>query len=151
MSPIVTVNKISRPEHLVEYLAQAIDGSRLGLKYIAKYDDDLLPEYPAVLIMAGPLAKEIHGTHTFAISLYSEIYLFHGVLTEQRSTRNYNDLVMATNLVTFLEQDLTLGDRVIAGWVDSEVPGVNPPRSSRSDAVISTRITYRATQETRFK
>lgn len=151
MSPVVTVNRITRPEHLVEHLAQAINGSNLGIKYIAKYDDELLPEYPAVLIMAGPLQKEIHGTHTFAVSLHCELYLFHAVLTEQRVTRNYNDLIMASKLIDFLEQDLTLGERIIAGWVDSEVPGVNPPRSNRSDAVISTRITYRATQETRFK
>ena len=148
--PVVIVNRITRPEHLVEHFSNIIGDSALGFKYVAKYDERLLPQYPAVLIMGGPLQKEVHGTHTFAVSLRVDIYLFHAKLTEDRQTRNYNDLVKATQLVNLLEADPTLGGRVIFGWVESEVPGVNPPRQARAETVISTRISYQATQETRF-
>src|ERR1043166_793526 len=112
MSPVVTINKITRPEHLVEYMHQKISGNPLlGFKYIAKYNDDLLPKYPACLILAGPYTKEIHGLHTFAVMIRAEIFIFHGVLTQDKSTRSYEDLNLATNLVAFLESDMKLGDR----------------------------------------
>lgn len=149
--PVVTINKITRPEHLVEYIADKITGSSLGFRYVGKYNENLLPEYPAVQIFPGPVQKEIHGTHTFAIMLRADIYVLHAKMTEDRQTRSYNDMVLATNLVALLEDDLTMGDRVIAGWVESETPGVSPPRTRKGEAVVSTRISYQATQETRFK
>jgi len=150
--PVVVVDTITRPEHLVEYLADFIEGSNLGFAHVCKYNDYLIPEYPSVLIMGGTFNKELHGTHTFAVSIRADIYVYHAKLTEEYQTRSYNDMVLATNLVDFLEgPDLNLGERVIAGWIESEQPGVSPPRVRKSDAVISTRLSFQAIQETRFK
>lgn len=150
MSPIVAIDRITRPEHLVEYLAQLIGSSDLPFRSVVKYNERLLREYPACMIMGGPLSKEIHGTHTFAVTLRADIYVFHAKLTEERQTRTYNDMVLASNLVALLESNMQLGGRIIVGWVDSEIPGVSPPRSNRHEGVISTRMSYQATQETRF-
>ena len=150
--PVVVVDTITRPEHLVEYLADAINASDLGFRYVAKYNEHLIPEYPSVMVMGGTYNKEIHGTHTFAVTIRADIYVFHARMTEDYQTRSYEDMLLATNLVNLLEgPNLNLGDRIIAGWVESETPGVSPPRVRKSDVVISTRLSFQAIQETRFK
>lgn len=156
--PVVTIGAITRPEHLVEYLAQVIEGSELGIQSVLKYDDQLINEYPAVQIFAAPFAKELHGTHTFLVTLRADIYLMHAKLTLDRQTRNYEDLALATQLVALLESDPNLfgsnvdvdGRKVIAGWVEAEKPGIMPPRSSKQSAVVSTLLQWQGINETRF-
>jgi hypothetical protein len=105
-----------------------------------------------VLIMGGQYNKELHGTHTFAVTIRADIYVFHAKMTEDYQTRSYEDMLLATNLVAYLEAvDLTLGNRIIAGWVEGEIPGVSPPRVRKANPVISTRLSFQAIQETRFK
>lgn len=139
-----------RPEHVVEFLAQYISDSTLGFKSINKYDEFNRQEYPAVQIVPGPFTKELHATHTWALSLRADIYVMHGAMSDSRATRNLNDLILATETVAYLEQDLTLGERIIQGWIESELPGVMPPRGSRSDAVVSTRLTWLGLTQGRY-
>jgi hypothetical protein len=148
---LVTPSLITRPEDLIELIAQLVDESTLGFKYIAKYNERLIPEYPAIQIMAGTSTKEIHGTHTWAITLRADIYVMHADLTEDHATRTLTDMQLASSVVDFLETpNLSLGQRIIAGWVESEIPGVMPPRTAKGNAVISTRLGYRATTQGRF-
>lgn len=141
---------ILRPEHLVEYLAQYIDGSELGFKSINKYDEFNVQVYPAIQIVAGPFVKELHATHTWALKLRADIYVMHGAMSEDRATRNLNDLVLATDTVAFIESDMTLGGRIIQGWIEAEQPGVMPPRGSRSDSVVSTRLSWLGITQGRY-
>src|SRR5215831_10992667 len=98
--PVVTIDVITRPEHLVEYLASLMEDNNLdlGMRTIAKYNERLMPEYPAMIILAGPAQKEFHGTHTFAVTLRADLYILHAKLTTDRQTRSYEDLVMATDV-----------------------------------------------------
>lgn len=148
--PIVTVDKLLRPEHIVEFLSQYLEQSEIPLEYVAKYDEPLLPKYPAVQIMSAPFDKQLHGTHTWSLTLRAIIYVMHARMTESRRTRNYEDLLLATQVVEYLESDLKLGGRVIHSWVESETPGAVPPRTSRGAAVVSTRLTWFGVNEARF-
>lgn len=148
--PVVGIEPITRPEHLVEYLAEFFKKSNLPFEFIARYDEVLLPKYPAVQIIAAPLQKEFHALHTWALTIRADIYVMHAKLTESRATRSLNDLKLATQTVELLERDTKLGGRIIFGWVESERPGAIPPRTAKGEAVISTLLMYRATQEARF-
>jgi hypothetical protein len=150
--PVVTVeNRITRPEHLVEYLSLLVEDSSLPFAYIAKYDETLIPEYPACQIQPGTMDKDVHGTHTFMIGLRAFLYVMHAKMTVGHQVRSLEDLQLATDLVALLEQDLTFGGRVISGWVDSETPATFPPRASKGDIVVGTRLTWNGLQEVRFK
>jgi hypothetical protein len=149
--PVVTVEPITRPEELVEYFADLVDGSPLPFAYVSKYDERLIPEYPAVQIQPGVLDKDVHGTHTFIVALRAIFYVMHAKMTVDHRTRSLEDLELATELIAVLEEDLTLGGRVISGWVDSETPAAFPPRSAKGDIVVGTRLTWNGLQETRFK
>lgn len=149
--PVVEITKITRPEHAVEALAEKIAGSTLGFKSVTKYDDLYVQEYPAVRIMAGHMNKELGGTHTFDILLRADIYVMHANMSEDRPTRNLNDLMLATDLVAYLEEDMSLTERLIHSWIESETPGIMPPRS-RGDGlgIISTRLSWQGITRGRF-
>lgn len=149
--PVVAASPITRPEELVEYFADLVIESTLPFAYVAKYDENLIPEYPCVQIQPGTLDKELHGTHTYIIALRATFYVMHAKMTVDHRTRSLEDLLLATDLVKLLEQSLTLGGRVIHGWVDTEVPAAFPPRSSKGDMVVGTRLTWNGLQEVRFK
>jgi hypothetical protein len=147
----VTPDKITRPEELVEFLAEYFEGSSLPFEYIAKYDELLIPKYPALHIQAAPFDKTLHSTNTFLVALRASIHILHANMMEDRQTRNYEDLVLATQTVDFLESSMTLGGKVIQGWVESEVPGVLPPRVTKAEAIVSTRLNWIGIQQRRFK
>lgn len=149
-TPLIMPTNLLRPEDVVEFIANYLKDSPLPLKYVAKYDEPLLPKYPAVLVMSGGLQKEIHATHTWLLTLRAELYVMHAAMGNGRATRNYEDLVLATQVVNYLERDLKLGRRIIAGWVENETPGAMPPRHEKAAAVISTRLLWAGTNEARF-
>lgn len=149
--PIATIEPITRPEQLVEYLALVIEDSSLPFEYVSKYDEALIPEYPAVQVQPGVLDKDVHGTHTFIIGLRAILYVMHAKMTIDHRQRSLEDLQLATDLVALLESDMRLGGRVIQGWVDSETPAAFPPRGRKGDIVVATRLTWNGLQETRFK
>lgn len=150
MSSLLQIPKIERPEHVVEAIAAMLEESTLPLEYIAKYDEPLLPKYPAALVMAAPFKKDIHGTHTWLLTMRAEIYIMHAKMTEKRATRNKEDLQLATRVVAFLELDMSLGQRLIHSFVESEVPGAMPPRTEKGAAVVSTRLAWQGIAEARF-
>jgi hypothetical protein len=146
----LAISTIRRPEDCVEFLAAYIELGSLGFEYIAKYDEPLLPVYPAVQIMSGPMQKDLHGTHTWLLTIRAEIFVFHARMTQSRQTRSRDDLLLATKLVDYLERDISMGDKIIAGWVEAEIPGARPPSNNKGAAVISTRLTWSCTNEARF-
>jgi hypothetical protein len=146
--PVVAISKISRPEHAVEYLADLIASSDLSIEGVNRYDERTVTAYPAVQILSGGFAKELHGVPTFLVTIRVDIYLMHAVMTEDRATRNYNDLALATQLVALLEKDLSLNKKIVAGWVEQEDPGTMPPGVlGKSESVISTKLHWRGTNE----
>lgn len=142
---------ITRPEELVEFLADFIGKSELGIEYIAKYDEKLTPKYPSVHIQAANFDKTLHSTSTFLIGMRAAIHVLHANLMQDRQTRNYEDLRLATKLVDYLESDMTFDDHIIYGFVESEIPGVLPPRVTKGEAIISTRLNWMGINQRRFK
>src|SRR4051812_26422140 len=136
--PIVAIIAITRPEHLVEYLAQLFeDNLSPPFNYISKYDEKLIPEYPCLQIQPGPSSKELHGTNTFLMYLTAHLYIMHDTLSVSRRVRTLEDLQFATQVVDFLDSDISLGGRVIDGFVADEAPAVVPPHSPKTPAMVS--------------
>jgi hypothetical protein len=151
--PIVaaTPTTITRPEELIEFLANMFENSELGFEYIAKYDEKLIPKYPAIHLQAANFDKSLHSTNQFLVGMRAAIHVLHGNMMQDRQTRNYEDLRYATKVVDFLESDMTLGQHVIHGFVESEIPGVLPPRVTKGEAIISTRLNWFGISLRRFK
>ena len=149
----VTPSNITRPEELIEFLADMFEDAlpTLGFEYVAKYDEKLIPKYPAIHVQAAAFDKQLHSTATFLVGMRAAIHVLHGSLALDRQTRTYEDLRLATKVVDFLEADMTLGEHVIHGFVESEIPGALPPRVTKGEAIISTRLNWFGISERRFK
>lgn len=157
--PIVTGQQpFIRPEQFVDHFYRdLVDNAEvLGIAYVGTYDERLIPDYPAVVVSAGPVEKELHATHTFLYTNRVFFYVMHALLTVDHRVRNQQDLELATALSDFVERDKGLADpdtgsnRIVFGFVEGEVPGVLTPRSNKGDAVVGTRLHYRAISEGRF-
>ncbi len=149
--PIAVSATILRPEELVEHLSDIIEDEITDFKFVSKYDENLIPDYPCVQIQPGDLSRDYHGTHTFMIFLRAFIYVMHDKFTQTKRVRTEEELLLVTKVVDFLNSDITLGGRVIDGFVESEVPAVLPPRTRGGDLVVSTRIGWIGKNEERFK
>lgn len=154
--PVVIVDRITRPEHGVEAISQILKESDLPVE-VVKYDTNIVETYPLVQVMSGGFEKEIHGTHTWLFTIRIDLYVMHARLTQDRQTRNLEDLVLATQVVNLLESSingkdpLSLGGRCIAGWVEREQPGRMPPSGiTKGKPVIGTLLSFRCTNEGRF-
>jgi hypothetical protein len=141
---------ITSTREAVNMIADTIKGSDLGIGYVGKFDEKRLPHYPAVVVSGAPREKEVHGTHTFAVTLRCFIYVYHASLSKSHANRSEEDMILVENIEALLEEDCTFGGRVVFGYVESEAPGVMQPRSEKSEIVVSTRMTWMAGSQARF-
>jgi hypothetical protein len=157
--PVATGNNaLTRPEQFVDHFYNDLlsNAEALGVAYVGSYDERLIPQYPAVVVSPGPVEKELHATHTFLYTNRTFFYVMHALLSVDHRVRNQEDLELASRLSDFIERDKVLTDpetnlgRIVFGFVESEVPGVLTPRSNKGDAVVGTRLHYRAISEGRF-
>lgn len=155
---IPTIDKILRPEDGVEVIAAILEASDLPIRSVIKYDESFATAYPAVQVMSGGFEKNLHALHTWLLTIRVDIYVMHTLLTEDRQTRNLNDLRLASDVVALLEGSIDGGaplelgnDRVIAGWVEKEQPGRMPPSGiTKGKAVVGTLLSYMCTNEGRY-
>lgn len=134
----------------MQFLVGYLSDSNIPVNSVISYDDPLVTGYPAIQVVPGQMQKDLHGTHTWLLTFRVEIFVMHAKMTMSRATRTEEDLKLATQVVQYLEQDLSLGGRIIAGFVESENPGAMPPRANKGAPIISTRLAWAGTTEARF-
>jgi hypothetical protein len=132
----------------------------LGLAYVGKYGESLIPEYPAVVVIPIQREKVLHGEGTFNLNIELDLYVYHADLTLDKRQRSKADMQLVARIEAELEKDYgwkadeanPLDDRqIIFGYVSGEEFGVLQPRSTKSNSVICTRMTWRALTQRRLK
>jgi len=143
------IELITTPEEAVEMLYDLIreNAGLLGMEYVGQYDENLLPRYPNVVISPGVKTKEVHGTHTFLVTLRCIIWIYHAQLTITHTERSQEDLAFATAIETLIEQDKTFGQRVIFGFVESSTPGIIAARTGKGEGIVGTRLAWECITE----
>ena len=144
------------PEEVLDYLHDLITfhAEPLGIRFVGYGEERLIPEYPAVLVAAGTVAREIHATHTFQLTFMIELWIYHAKLSESHRIRTRQDLELVTRVREVLHDNLTcpkLEDesrQVIFSFVNAEDPAFI--RRPRNEAVIGTRMEWVATSQERF-
>jgi hypothetical protein len=125
----------------------------LGIEYVARMDEELLPVYPAMLIsMERPLQRTLHATGMFHITFNVDLYVYHAKLTQGKAIRSREDIELATNVRKTLHADYTLGDHIIFGYVTGEYPGVTTRViGQKARSVVTTRMTWEGTNRVLFE
>lgn len=161
MSPIITVpdnEMFTRPEQVIEYWRDRFENNKnsLGLATIVSHENRVVGEFPALSIAGVRLEKGPYGIHTYLYTWRCWFYVMHNTLTLDHQTRSLEDLLLATDIVSFVESDRELKDvdhpknRVIFSYISDEEPGVIDPNSSGASAIVSTRLSWVGTSEGRF-
>jgi hypothetical protein len=144
---------INQPQEAVDMLYEVIreNAGMLGMEYVGQYDENLLPRYPNVVISPGVKTKEVHATHTFAITLRCILWVYHAKLTETHTERNKEDLEFATAIETLIEEDKTFDGRVIFSFVESSTPGILAARTGKGEAIVGTRLAWECVTQQRWE
>lgn len=160
MSPIITVPQtemFTRPEQVIEYWREHFELHKdmLGLRTIASYEATSIGEFPALSISGVRMSKDLHGIRTYLYTWRCWFYVMHNQATLDRTRRSIEDLLLASDVVRFIESNKELKDedhptkRVLFSYISDEEPGVVDPFTSGS-LIVSTRLSWVATSEGRF-
>jgi hypothetical protein len=128
-----------------DFLYHLLDDNRatLGLRYIAQHDEELIPQYPAVLIQTDRTNTQQHATGQFYKEFHLDLWVFHAELTVGRATRSRMDIELATAIRRLLHSNYTLDGHIIFGFVNGENPGISA-RIIEVNVVtiVTTRLTW---------
>jgi len=131
---------------VLDYLHDRIDNNKtaLSLKHITYGDEQLLPEYPALVLTAErPTRTRQHATRQWHREFFCDMWLFHANLSRSRRVRTKEDIQMARKLERFLNADRTLDGHIIFGFVTDLQPIViGRVTSTKGNAVIATRLSW---------
>jgi hypothetical protein len=131
---------------IFDYLYKLIDDNKgtLGIKYVAQLDEELLPQYPAVLItLEGPTQREQHATRMFRVEWHCDLWVFHAELTVGKAIRSRQDVELATRVRKLVHTKFTFDDHIIFGFIDGEFPGRALRRiGAKQTTIVATRLTW---------
>ena len=128
-----------------DYLYDLFDDNRatLGLRYIARHEEDLIPQYPAMLLQTDRTITEQHATGQFLKNFHIDLWIFHADLAVGQAARSRKDIELATNVRRLLHAHYTLDGHIIFGFVDGEIPGItNRLVAGGIVTVVTTRLTW---------
>jgi len=149
---------ITQTWQMIDLIADRLEAQSgpLGIKYVGKYDEGIIPEYPAVVVLPGPRAKTLHATRTFQVAFEIEMYVYHANLTLTKRERSKADLQLVSRVEAEMETDYRWVDpdngeaSVIHGYISQENPGLLQPKARKSRVIICTRMTWIAISQRRF-
>lgn len=119
----------------------------LGLQAVFYGDQKLIPSYPSVTVEGGPVSRELSGLGgkgrtTNIIQVYYMIY--NAKLADIQATRKAADQ-LAESIMDTIHTDMTLGGRVIHGFVKAIEPGYV---TRGADLLFASRLTWEGKTKT---
>lgn len=149
------------PLEVLDYVHDYIEGKaeQIGLKFVGYGEERLIPEYPAIMITAGPVTREIHGTHTFQLTFLLEMWVYHARISDSHRIRTRDDLRLVTAVRDIMHANLRLyrdideatpvDPQIVFGHISAEDPAfIN---RGKGEGVVGSRIEWTGTSQSRFK
>ena len=128
-----------------DFMFDLLDDNKatLGLRYIAQHDEELIPQYPAVLMQTDRTETEQHSTGMFLKRFHIDLWVFHAQLSDNRATRSRKDIELATEIRKLVHSNKTMDDHIIFGFVNGEIPGgTNRVFGGTVVTIVTTRLTW---------
>jgi hypothetical protein len=128
-------------DHIIELLDDS--KAALGLAYIAENDENLIPQYPAVLVQTDNVRRQYHATGVFIVYFHLDLWVFHAELSSSSAVRSRKDVQLATDIRKLLHANRQLGGHIIDSLVDGEFPGISGRViDSNMRTIVTTRLTW---------
>jgi hypothetical protein len=130
-------------EQVLNYMKPMLDNAPTlsELQHVGFADDEMVFDYPAVILTGEPTTTEIHATHQFLNSFRIGIFVYHALASETRDVRTMEDIELCTKIRAVLHADSQLGGGVVFGFVESIVPGTI--RRPNNVFAIGSRLSWR--------
>lgn len=129
-----------------DFIYKLVDDNKaqLGIKYVAQLDENLFPEYPAILIsLETPLERKQHATQMFLVEFYVDLWIFHAELTVGKAIRSRKDVELSTNVRKLLHTKYNLDGHIMFGFVTGEFPGRTVRVvGQKASTIVTTRLTW---------
>lgn len=141
----------TEPEEALDYIYNKINDNKgpLGIKFVGYADEDLLPEYPAVVVSFNtPVDRDIHATRQFRLVWAIQIVVYHARVSADHKVRSKEDMRFAAAIRNLLHQDFRAGGGVIFGFVAQERPGI--VLDSEGSATIASTLIWTAESRSIF-
>lgn len=138
----------ARPEEILKRFQELFEAHKeeLGLFYVALQEETLIPQYPALGIVAGPVVRQIHARQQFEVDFSFLFWIYHAKLDVGHARRSIEDMELATGVTRFLHRPanrrliLNNENKLVFSHVTAEVPGLVYPETG--PAIIVTRLTW---------
>jgi hypothetical protein len=128
-------------DHIVGLLDD--NKAALGLRYIAQNDEELIPQYPAILVQTDSINRELHATRQFYVEFNLDLWIFHAELSVSTAVRSRKDIELATAVRKLLHDNNTLDGHIIFGYVNGEFPGISARViQANMVTIVTTRLTW---------
>lgn len=144
------------PIQVLDYVHDLLEEKKgeIGLAFVGYGEERLIPEYPAILITAGPVTREIHGTHKFNLTFLLEMWVYHAKLSESHRIRTREDLILVGAVRSLMHDHLRLRDangdaQITHGWITAEDPAfIN---RGKGEGVVGSRLEWIGLSQSNFK
>lgn len=139
---------------VLDHIKTLLDNKKveLGIKYIATQDENLLPEYPALLLQIGPVQRELHATQMFYVTFHLNFWVFHAEMAVGKAVRSRQDIEFATDIRKLLHEHRTLSDHIVFGYVTGEFPGeTTRVVGAKTSTIVTTRLTWQGENRVPFE
>jgi hypothetical protein len=137
-----------------DFLVDLLDDNKasLGIRYIAQHDEDLVPEFPAILVQTDNTEREYHATQMFLVRFHMDIWVFHAELSSSKAVRSRKDIELATAIRKLIHTDRTMQGHILQSWVDGEFPGISVRViEANPTTMVTTRLTWQGENRVRFQ
>lgn len=94
-----------------------------GLKAVEKYENNLTPKTPALLVVGLPRNREFSGSHIYTIHFNIIMFVVSQNMMQTKSARQAEMEAIADQIITFWDGDRGLGGNIVQGWVSRDVGG----------------------------
>jgi hypothetical protein len=137
-----------------DFIVDLIDDNKaaLGLRYVAQNDEELIPQYPAVLVQIDNTDRELHATQMFRVVFHLDLWVFHAEISSGAAVRSRKDIELATAIRKLLHSQRTLDDHIVHGFVDGEFPGIAARIvGGNLSTIVTTRLTWQGENRVRYQ
>jgi hypothetical protein len=147
------------PLQVLDYVHNFLtdEAAQIGLAHVGYAEERLIPAYPAIIVSAGPVAREIHGTHTFQETYMLELWVYHAKLSASHQQRTREDLefvgairkLLHGNLRLYADPENNTDPQIVYGWVSAEDPAFIS--RGKGEGVVGSRLEWTGISQSRFK
>ena len=112
----------------MDYITDLVESNAgaLGINHVGYGDEQLIPAFPAIMVIAGEERRTLDGgTTTHFKKIYPmDIWVYHGRMDKNHKVRSIEDMNLATGIKNLLHNNYNLGGGIIFGYVTGNTPGV---------------------------